>query len=258
VRRRFRMLRVEKASVAYGQSTALKEVSLVVNDGEMVTLIGANGAGKTTLLNAITGVVPLKSGSIWLDDRQLSGLPAHRTVKLGLGYVPEGRQIFGAMSVKDNLTMGSYSQCARSLWSTLEFSGWYMRRPSVQSNLAMVYKLFPILKERQKQRAGSLSGGEQQMLAIARALMASPRILLLDEPSLGLAPNLVREILKLLVRLREEGLTILLVEQDATVALKIADRGYVMERGRITIEGTARELLGDDRVRQAYLGKIVA
>lgn len=252
------MLRVEKASVVYGQSTALKEVSLVVNDGEMVTLIGANGAGKTTLLNAITGVVPLKSGSIWLDGRQLSGFPAHRTVKLGLGYVPEGRQIFGAMSVKDNLTMGSYSQCARSLWSTLEFSGWYMRRPSVQSNLEMVFKLFPILKERLKQQAGSLSGGEQQMLAIGRALMASPRILLLDEPSLGLAPNLVREILKLLVRLREAGLTILLVEQDATAALKIADRGYVMERGRITIEGTARELLGDDRVRQAYLGKTVA
>lgn len=252
------MLRVERVSVAYGQSTVLREVSLVVNDGEMVTLIGANGAGKTTLLNAITGLVPLKSGSIWLDDRQLSGLPPHGTVKLGLGYVPEGRQIFGAMSVKDNLTMGSYSQCARSLFSTLGFSAWYMRRPSVQSNLEMVYKLFPILKERQKQQAGSLSGGEQQMLAIGRALMGSPKILLLDEPSLGLAPNLVREILKLLVRLRDEGLTILLVEQDAAAALKIADRGYVMERGRITIEGTAKELLGDDRVRQAYLGKTVA
>jgi len=252
------MLKIEKVSVAYGRVTVLREVSLTVNDGEIVSLIGSNGAGKTTLLNAITGVVSLKSGGIWLDDRQLSGLPAHRTIRLGLGYVPEGRQIFGSMSVKDNLTMGSYSQCTRNLLSTLEFSGWYMRRPKVQSNLKMVFKLFPILEERLKQQAGSLSGGEQQMLAIGRALMASPKILLLDEPSLGLAPNLVREIFKLLVRLRDEGLTILLVEQDATAALKIADKGYVMDRGRITIEGTARELLGDDRVRQAYLGKAVA
>jgi branched-chain amino acid transport system ATP-binding protein len=252
------MLRVEKASVAYGQATALREVSLEVNDGEIVTLIGANGAGKSTLLNAISGVVPLKSGSIWLDDRQLSGLPSHKTVRLGLGYVPEGRQIFGAMSVRDNLTIGAYAQCAHHLLSTLGYVGWFLRRPSVQSNLEMVFGLFPILRERQKQQAGSLSGGEQQMLAIGRALMSSPRMVLLDEPSLGLAPTLVKEILKLLVRLRDEGLTILLVEQDATAALKIAHRGYVMERGRITIEGTAKELLGDDRVRQAYLGKAVA
>jgi branched-chain amino acid transport system ATP-binding protein len=252
------MLRVDKASVVYGRASALREVSLIVNDREIVTLIGSNGAGKTTLLNAITGVVSLKSGSIWLDDRQLSGLPAHRAVRLGLGYIPEGRQIFGAMSVMDNLAMGSYALRSRNLLSALEFSGWYMRRPAVQANLKMVFKLFPILKERQKQQAGSLSGGEQQMLAIGRALMSSPSILLLDEPSLGLAPNLVKEILKLLVRLRDEGLTILLVEQDATAALKIADRGYVMDRGRITIEGSAKELLGDDKVRQAYLGKAVA
>ena len=252
------MLKVERASVAYGRVTALREVSLVVNDGELVTLIGANGAGKTTLLNAISGVVPLKSGDIWLDDHRLSGLSSHKTVRLGLGYVPEGRQIFGAMSVKDNLTLGSYSLCARNLLTTLEYSGWFLRRPLVQSNLQMVFRLFPILKERQNQQAGSLSGGEQQMLAIGRALMSSPRILLLDEPSLGLAPTLVKEILKLLVKLREEGLTILLVEQDANAALRIADRGYVMERGRITIEGTAKELFGDDRVRQAYLGKKIA
>lgn len=252
------MLRVEKASVTYGRVMALREVSLIVNDKEIVTLIGANGAGKTTLLNAITGVVPLKTGGIWLDERRLSGLPSHKTVRLGLGYVPEGRQLFGAMSVKDNLAMGSYSECAKSLLSTVSYSGWFLRRQSVQSNLETVFNLFPILKERQKQQAGSLSGGEQQMLAIARALMASPRILILDEPSLGLAPNLVKEILRLLVKLREKGLTILLVEQDATAALKVADRGYVMERGRIAIEGTAKELLGDDRVRQAYLGKAVA
>jgi branched-chain amino acid transport system ATP-binding protein len=252
------MLRVDKASVTYGRVMALREVSLVVNDKEIVTLIGANGAGKTTLLNAITGVVPLKTGGIWLDERRLSGLPSHKTVRLGLGYVPEGRQLFGAMSVKDNLAMGSYSECAKSLFNTIGYSGWFLRRQSVQSNLEAVFNLFPILKERQKQQAGSLSGGEQQMLAIARAMMSSPKILILDEPSLGLAPNLVKEILRLLVKLREKGLTILLVEQDATAALKVADRGYVMERGRIAIEGTAKELLGDDRVRQAYLGKAVA
>lgn len=252
------MLKVEKVSVAYDRVFALRDVSLIVNDGEIVTLIGSNGAGKTTLLNAITGVVPVKAGAIWLDQRKLSGLSSHKTVRLGLSYVPEGRQIFGAMSVRDNLTLGSYAESTRNPFSTLGYVGWFMRRPSIQANLETVFRLFPILKERQNQQAGSLSGGEQQMLAIGRALMSSPRILLLDEPSLGLAPNLVKEILKLLVRLRDEGLTILLVEQDATAALKIADRGYVMERGRITIEGSARELLGDDRVRQAYLGKTVA
>jgi len=252
------VLRVENLSVAYGRITGLREVSLVVNDGEIVTIIGANGAGKTSLLNAISGAVPLKSGSIWLEDRQISGLSSYSTVRLGVGYVPEGRQIFGAMSVKDNLTIGAYSECALNPLSTVTYIGLFLRQPTFQSNLETVFTLFPVLKERLKQKAGSLSGGEQQMLAIGRALMSSPRMLLLDEPSLGLAPTLVKEILKLIVRLRDEGLTILLVEQDATAALKIADRGYVMERGRITIEGTAKELLGDDRVRQAYLGKSVA
>ncbi|UCG82331.1 MAG: ABC transporter ATP-binding protein [Dehalococcoidia bacterium] len=252
------MLTVEGISVAYGHLTVLREVSLTVNDGEIDTLIGANGAGKSTLLNAISGTVPLKGGSIWLDEKKLSGLASHRTVRLGLGYVPEGRQIFGAMSVMDNLTMGGYALCARNFLSSFTYAGWFLRRPSVQTNLESVYRLFPILKERQNQQAGCLSGGEQQMLAIGRALMSSPRMLLLDEPSLGLAPTLVRDILKLLGKLRDEGLTILLIEQDANAALKIADRGYVMERGRITIEGTAKELLGDDRVRQAYLGKSVA
>lgn len=252
------MLRVEKASVSYGRVTALREVSLVVNDGEIVTLIGTNGAGKTTLLSAISGMVPLKSGSIWLRDSRLCGLSTHETVRIGLAYVPEGRQIFGSMSVMDNLTLGAYSQCSQNRFSTLGPIGWFLRRPSVQSNLEMVFRLFPILRERQKQQAGNLSGGEQQMLAIARALMSSPKMLLLDEPSLGLAPNLVKDILKLLVRLRNEGLTILLIEQDAAAALRIADRGYVMERGRVTIEGTAGELLGDDRVIQAYLGRRIS
>ena len=252
------MLKVENISVAYGQITAVREVSLTVNDGEIVTIIGANGAGKTSLLNAVSGVVPLKSGVIRLADKNISRLPAHRIVSLGLAYVPEGRQIFGTMSVKDNLTMGAYTQCSRKRFSNLGYCGWFMKRQDVQTNLETVYKLFPVLKERLKQKAGNLSGGEQQMLAIGRALMSSPKMILLDEPSLGLAPNLVREILKLIVRLRDEGLTILLVEQDANAALKIADRGYVMERGRITIEGTAKELMGDDRVRQAYLGKNVA
>lgn len=252
------MLRVENASVAYGRIMALKEVSLVVNDGEIVTIIGANGAGKTSLLNAISGAVPLKSGRVSLDQRQISGLASHGTVRLGIAYVPEGRQIFGEMSVKDNLTMGAYTQCARNRLSTVAYIGLFLHSHAYQSNLETVFKLFPILRERLTQKAGSLSGGEQQMLAIGRALMSSPKMLLLDEPSLGLAPNLVKEILKLIVRLRDEGLTILLIEQDATAALKIADRGYVMERGRITIEGTAKELLGDDRVRQAYLGKSVA
>jgi len=252
------VLKVENASVIYGQVTAVREVSLTVNDGEIVTIIGANGAGKTSLLNAISGTIPLKSGDIWLDNRKTSRLPPHKMVRLGLAYIPEGRQIFGAMSVKDNLTMGAYTQCSRKRFSSLGYVGWFMRRQDVQSNLESAFKLFPILKERLRQQAGSLSGGEQQMLAIGRALMSSPKMILLDEPSLGLAPNLVREILKLIVRLRDEGLTILLIEQDANAALKIADRGYVMERGHITIEGTAKELLGNDRVRQAYLGKSVA
>ncbi|MFA4836138.1 MAG: ABC transporter ATP-binding protein [Dehalococcoidia bacterium] len=252
------MLRVEEVSVTYGRSAAVKEASLTVNEREIVTLIGANGAGKTSLMNAITGVVPTKSGGIWLGDDRIHGLASHQTVRLGLGYVPEGRQIFGAMSVKDNLNLGAYPECSKSLFNAIGPIGWFLGGSSFQSRLETVYRLFPILEQRSKQKAGSLSGGEQQMLAIGRALMTSPKILLLDEPSLGLAPNLVKQILKLLVRLREEGLTILLVEQDANAALKIADRGYVMERGRITIEGTAKELLGNDQVRQAYLGKSVA
>lgn len=248
------MLRVENACVFYGQTSALTDVSLTVNDGEIVTLLGSNGAGKTTLLNAIAGSAPLKSGRIWLDTTELNGLNGNKPVNLGLAYVPEGRHLFGDMSVADNLALGSYHECSRSRLHSLGYVGWFMRRDSIQASLDTVFRLFPILKERRTQRAGSLSGGEQQMLAIGRALMSRPRILLLDEPSVGLAPTLVKEILKLMLKLREEGLTILLVEQDAMAALKIADRGYVMDRGQISIEGDASELLGDDRVRKAYLG----
>jgi branched-chain amino acid transport system ATP-binding protein len=249
------VLRVDNVTVAYGLSTAVQEVSLVVNDGEIVTIVGSNGAGKSSLLNAVSGTVPVKSGAIWLDEVRLSGRPPHKTVRLGVGYVPEGRQIFGSMSVMDNLIMGSYPLYTRKWFRNLGYAPWALRDSLVRPNLEKVLKLFPRLEERRKQQAGSLSGGEQQMLAIGRALMSSPKILLLDEPSLGLAPMLVKEILSLLAKLRDEGMTILLIEQDAVAALKIADRGYVMERGRVVLEGSARELLSNDGVKQAYLGK---
>ncbi len=250
------MLRVDNVTVAYGLSTAVREVSLVVNDGEIVTIVGSNGAGKTSLLNAISGTVPVKSGSVWLDEVRLSGRPPHKTVRLGVGYVPEGRQIFGSMSVMDNLILGSYPLYTRKWYRNFGYAPGALRDAPVKANLDKVLKLFPRLQERQKQKAGSLSGGEQQMLAIGRALMSSPKILLLDEPSLGLAPMLVKEILSLLAKLRDGGMTVLLIEQDAVAALKIADRGYVMERGRIVLEGAARELLSNDGVKQAYLGKV--
>jgi branched-chain amino acid transport system ATP-binding protein len=249
------MLRVDNVTVSYGLSTAVQEVSLVVNDGEIVTIVGSNGAGKSSLLNAVSGTIPVKSGAIWLDEVRLSGRPPHKTVRLGVGYVPEGRQIFGSMSVMDNLIMGSYPLYTRKWFRNLGYAPWALRDSLVRPNLEKVLKLFPRLEERRKQQAGSLSGGEQQMLAIGRALMSSPKILLLDEPSLGLAPMLVKEILSLLAKLRDEGMTILLIEQDAVAALKIADRGYVMERGRVVLEGSARELLSNDGVKQAYLGK---
>ena len=249
------MLRVDNVTVAYGLSTAVQEVSLMVNDGEIVTIVGSNGAGKSSLLNAISGTVQVKSGDIWLDEVRLSGRPPHKTVRLGIGYVPEGRQIFGSMSVTDNLIMGSYPLYTRKWFRNLAYAPWALRDSLVKPNLEKVLKLFPKLEERRKQQAGSLSGGEQQMLAIGRALMSSPKILLLDEPSLGLAPMLVKEILSLLAKLRDEGMTVLLIEQDAVAALKIADRGYVMERGRIVLEGSAAELLSNTGVKQAYLGK---
>ena len=257
-------LSVRGLSVHYGRVQALREVSLGVEEGEIVTIVGANGAGKTTLLNAIAGVVPASAGSITWRERPLAGLPAHRIVRAGVGYVPEGRETFGGLSVLDNLLLGAYIHSdggggagggLGAWWSLLGPAAAFARRPAVAGGLKRVFDLFPRLAERQGQRAGSLSGGEQQMLAIGRALMAAPRILLLDEPSIGLAPTVVREVLRLLPRLRDEGLTILLVEQDAVAALRIADRGYVLERGKVVLEGSAAQLLATDRVRHAYLGR---
>jgi branched-chain amino acid transport system ATP-binding protein len=251
------MLTVDNVSVQYGRIPALREVSLNVNEGEIVSLIGANGAGKTTLLNTIAGIISPRGGNIEWGGEKLLGLPPHKIVNAGIGYVPEGRQLFGAMRVIDNLTLGTYVDCSRKWYKLLGPLVRHMRDSSVQRNLERVYELFPILADRASQHAGSLSGGEQQMLAIARALMSSPSMLLLDEPSVGLAPTLVKTIWSLLTQLREDGLTILLVEQDAG-ALRIANRGYVMEQGRIVLEGESRDLLGDEKVLRAYLGRAQA
>lgn len=249
------ILSVDNVSVAYGKLNAVWDVSLGVRKGEIVTLIGANGAGKTTLLNAIAGLMAVKSGAVYLGGRNITGLKAHQLARMGIGYVVEGRGIFGAMSVQDNLILGAFPQ--RGRWTSLLGDvSWFLRREDVGTKMEYVYKLFPRLATRQNQKAGSLSGGEQQMLAIGRALMASPKLLLLDEPSLGLAPNVVGEIFELLNRLRSEGMAILLVEQDAVASLKIADRGYVMEMGRIVFEGTAKNLIDNDKVRQAYVGQL--
>ena len=247
------MLSVEAVSVHYGHVQAVREASLTVSPGELVTVLGSNGAGKSSLLNAIAGLQRPSAGHIVWADTPLAGMPAHRVMRTGVGLVPEGRQILNTMTVADNLLLGNYRHQSgvRALLGPI---GAVSRSATVQERLAYVFDLFPRLQERQGQISGSLSGGEQQMLAIARALMASPQLLMLDEPSIGLAPNLVREILALLQRLRERGLTILLVEQDAHAALRIADRGYVMETGRIVAEGTAAELLRSPRMRRAYLG----
>jgi branched-chain amino acid transport system ATP-binding protein len=252
------MLEVEGLSVQYGRVAAVRQVSLVVNPGEIVALLGANGAGKSSLLRAVVGLQPASAGRVTWQGRELVGpghaLPAYSVARAGVALVPEGRQLLGTMSVRDNLLVGDYLHHARRLRDLLLPLGLLLRRLDVQQRLANVYRLFPRLAERHRQLAGSLSGGEQQMLAIGRALMASPQLLLLDEPSVGLAPNLVREILHLLVRLRDEGLTLLLVEQDAHAALRVADRGYVLETGRVAAEGAARELLASDHLRRAYLG----
>jgi len=250
------MLQVEEVSVFYGQVQTVREVSLTVGEGEIVALIGANGAGKTTLLNAISGALRVASGRIVWNGHDITNLPLHQTVKLGIGYVPQGRQLFASLSVMDNLLLGSYVQ-GKGRWRYLLGNlARLPQSPGIQEKLKLVFQLFPALPERKEQLGGSLSGGEQQMLAIGRALMSDPKLLLLDEPSVGLAPRLVREILGLLASLREQGITILLVEQNAHAALKVADRGYVMEMGRIVAEGTVKELTASDRVRTAYLGRI--
>jgi branched-chain amino acid transport system ATP-binding protein len=232
------VLAVEEVRSSYGRIEALHGVSIDVAAGEIVTLVGANGAGKTTLLRAISGVQPISAGRIRFEERRLDGMSAHARVALGIAQVPEGRQVFAPLSVEDNLRLGA----------------WTRRAERLDSELAGVYELFPVLASRRRVSAGTLSGGEQQMLAIGRALMAKPRLLLLDEPSMGLAPMLVEQILDVLRRLKQGGLTVLLVEQNARAALAIADRGYVVETGRIATSGSAGELLADDRVRAAYLG----
>jgi branched-chain amino acid transport system ATP-binding protein len=232
------VLSVEQVRSRYGRIEALHGVSIEVARGEIVTLLGANGAGKTTLIRAISGVQPISAGQIRFDDRPLEGVSAHARVALGIAQVPEGRQVFAPLSVEDNLRLGA----------------WPRRNARFDAELASVYELFPVLASRRRISAGMLSGGEQQMLAIGRAIMAKPRLLLLDEPSMGLAPILVEQILDVVRGLKQAGLTVLLVEQNARAALAIADRGYVVETGRIATSGSAVDLLADARVQAAYLG----
>ena len=250
------MLRIEDVSVRYGRIQAVRRVSLTVEPGELVTLLGANGAGKSSLMHTVLGLQQAAEGEVHWNSQRLDGLPAHRVAQLGVSLVPEGRQMLGTMSVRDNLLLGGYSRHTRRLRDLLGPVRWLLDSDEVVARLGDVFRLFPRLEERLTQAAGSLSGGEQQMLAIGRALMASPSLLLLDEPSIGLAPNLVQEIFGLLKQLGNEGLTILLVEQDAHAALRIADRGYVMETGRIVAEGSSRELLSSPAMRRAYLGMV--
>ena len=233
------MLKVNNIHVYYGKIHALKDVSFEVHEGEVVALIGANGAGKTTTLHTITGLVPAKSGSVMYNGVDLLKTHNNKIVTLGMAHIPEGRHVFTRMSVEENLEMGAFSLKDQS---------------DLKKDLDMVYGLFPRLKERRNQKAGTLSGGEQQMLAMGRALMSHPKTILMDEPSMGLSPKLVKEIFSIIRKLHEQGITILLVEQNAKMALSIADRAYVLETGRITMEGDAKELLNNEQVRKAYLG----
>ena len=232
------MLKVEGINVYYGAIHAIKDVSFQVNEGEVVTLIGANGAGKSTILKTIAGLLTSHTGSIEFLGQRLGGTPAHKIITKGLALVPEGRQIFLQMSVEENLEMGAFT------------------RPSSEfdDGIADVYQRFPRLKERRRQVAGTLSGGEQQMLAVARALMSRPKIIMMDEPSLGLAPLVVKGIFEIIQEINKQGVTVLLIEQNANMALKIADLGYVLETGRITLTGSGRDLLKNEDVKKAYLG----
>ncbi|HYE79681.1 MAG TPA: ABC transporter ATP-binding protein [bacterium] len=233
------LLKLDNVRTAYGAIQALRGVTLEVLDGEIVTLIGANGAGKSTTLRTISGLLKVQGGAIAFDGRDISEIPAHRIVEMGLAHCPEGRRVFPDMTVRENLELGAY-----------------LRRDQrgIAADFERGFALFPILKERAGQKAGTLSGGEQQMLAIARALMSRPRLLMLDEPSLGLAPALVQTIFRTITEINAEGTTILLVEQNAHLALQVAHRGYVLETGEIVLTGTGQELLGNEAVREAYLG----
>ncbi len=237
------MLTVTSAVTYYGRVQALKGVSLHVGAREVVAIIGANGAGKSTVLRTISGITPAAHGTIRFEDRDVTRVPPEQLVAVGISHAPEGRQLFYPMSVADNLLLGAYR------WPRK------LKRAELAERLEQVYDLFPILRERRAQSAGTLSGGEQQMLTIARALMARPKLLLLDEPSVGLGPIVAREIFATIARLRAQGVTVLVVEQNARAALDIADRGYVLETGRVVLEGTAQELREDREVQRAYLGK---
>lgn len=233
------MLSVENLNVYYGAIHALHDISFHVDTGEIVTLIGANGAGKTSILQSISALIPRRSGTITFDGKELSHIPAHRLISMGLTQVPEGRRVFATMTVMENLEMGAYTRRSRT---------------EMQQDLEMIFAHFPRLKERMKQYAGTLSGGEQQMLAMGRALMSHPKLLMMDEPSMGLSPILVQEIFSIIQEINKSGTTVLLVEQNAHMALSIANRAYVLETGKIIKEGAAEALLSDDDVRRAYLG----
>ena len=234
------MLEIKDLEVYYGVIQAIKGISFEVNQGEVIALIGANGAGKTTTLHTITGLISPKKGSVVFEGKDITKVPAHRIVSMGMAHVPEGRRVFAELSVYENLKMGAYTRSDKN---------------EIEESLANVYKRFPRLEERKNQMAGTLSGGEQQMLAMGRALMSRPKIILMDEPSMGLSPILVNEIFDIIRSVSESGTTVLLVEQNAKKALSIADRAYVLETGRITMEGNAKDLLEDDSIKKAYLGE---
>ena len=234
------MLEVKDVEVFYGVIQAIKGISFEVNEGEVIALIGANGAGKTTTLHTITGLLQPKKGSIMFEGKDITKVPAHKIVSLGMAHVPEGRRVFGELTVYENLKMGAYTRKDKA---------------EIQETLEMVYKRFPRLEERKNQLAGTLSGGEQQMLAMGRALMSHPKIIVMDEPSMGLSPIFVNEIFKIIQDVSKSGTTVLLVEQNAKKALSIADRAYVLETGKIVLEGDAKELMNNDSIKKAYLGE---
>ena len=234
------MLEVKDLEVYYGVIQAIKGISFEVNKGEVIALIGANGAGKTTTLHTITGLISPKKGHVIFEGKDITKVPAHKIVSMGMAHVPEGRRVFAELSVYENLRMGAYTRKDKS---------------EIEESLVNVYKRFPRLEERKNQMAGTLSGGEQQMLAMGRALMSKPKIILMDEPSMGLSPILVNEIFDIIRAVSESGTTVLLVEQNAKKALAIADRAYVLETGKIVLEGNAKDLLEDDSIKKAYLGE---
>lgn len=234
------MLEVKDLQVYYGMIQAIKGISFEVNQGEVIALIGANGAGKTTILHTVTGLIAPKAGSILFEGQDITKIPAHKIVSMGMAHVPEGRRVFAQLSVYDNLKMGAYTRTDKN---------------EIEESLEMVYKRFPRLEERKNQMAGTLSGGEQQMLAMGRALMSKPKIILMDEPSMGLSPIFVNEIFDIIQEVSASGTTVLLVEQNAKKALSIADRAYVLETGNIALEGDAKILMNDDSIKKAYLGE---